>query len=140
MTAKHRDVDELLIPHLAAGKRHEEAARLVGVGVKTVYRRMQNPEFRARVEAERQALVEAIRGDLRRAGQQAVATLEALLVADDPKVRLGASKALLSLLLSQHPAPEPPAPPSEQGAVVEYVQRVIVTSETATSLDTPEQK
>jgi hypothetical protein len=128
MAAKHRDVDELLITHLAAGKTRDEAARLCGIDPKTVWRRMQNPEFRRRVEAAKQEIVESIRGELRRAGHQAVQTLESLLVADDPKVRLGASKALLHLLLDQHPAPEPPPQPDDEGAVIEYIQRVIVST------------
>lgn len=127
MPGGRRDIDVLLVAALAGGKTRAEAAKLCNCDEKTVWRRMQNPEFRARVQAEREALVESIRGELRRAGHQAVHTLEALLVADDPKVRLGASKALLSLLLDHHPAPDAPPPPADEGAVIEYVQRVIVS-------------
>jgi redox-sensitive bicupin YhaK (pirin superfamily) len=127
MPSRRRNIDAILIAHLAAGKTRDEAARLCGVDPKTVWRRMQNAAFRDCVQAEREAMVESIRGELRRAGHQAVQTLESLLVADDPKVRLGASKALLSLLLDHHPAPKP-IRPEEQGEVIEYVQKVIVSS------------
>ena len=127
MPPRRRHIDELAVEHLAAGHTIRETAQLCGCDESTIKRRLRDPEFRARVTAERQAVVEAIRGELRRAGHQAVATLEALLVSDDPKVRLGASKALLTLLLSQHPPPEPPPLPTEDGAVIQYVHRVIVT-------------
>jgi hypothetical protein len=72
-------------------------------------------------------LIESIRGELRRAGHQAVQTLESLLVSDDPKIRLGASKALLGFLLDQHPAPKP-IQPDDQVATIRYVQKVILSS------------
>jgi hypothetical protein len=128
MPSRKRNIDELAVEYLASGKTARETAALCGCDESTIKRRLRIPEFRSRVQAEREALVESIRGELRRAGHQAVQTLESLLVADDPKVRLGASKALLHLLLDQHPAPEPPPQPDEQGAVIEYVQRVIVST------------
>jgi hypothetical protein len=128
MPSRRRNIDELAVEHLASGKTIQETARLCGCDESTIKRRLRDPGFKARVQAAREVLVESIRGELRRAGHQAVQTLESLLVADDPKVRLGASKALLSLLLDHHPAPEPHPQPDEQGAVIEYVQRVIVNT------------
>jgi hypothetical protein len=125
MPPRRRRIDELAVEHLAAGRTVRETARLCGCDESTIKRRLRDPEFRGRVAAEREAIVESIRGELRRAGYQAVQTLEALLVADDPKIRLGASRTLLGLLLDHHPAPEP-ATPAEQGAVIEYVQKVIL--------------
>jgi hypothetical protein len=127
MPPRRRNIDDLAAGYLASGKTVRETAALCGCDESTIKRRLRDPDFRASVQAEREAMVESIRGELRRAGHQAVQTLESLLVSDDPKIRLGASKALLNLLLDHHPAPKP-IRPEEQGEVIEYVQKVIVSS------------
>lgn len=97
-----RDVDDLLIAHLAAGKTVCEAARLAGCSVATAHRRLNDPAFRLAVRRARQEIIEAIRGDLRKAASLAVATLESLLASDEPGIRLRAADALLSHFRALH--------------------------------------
>jgi hypothetical protein len=98
-----RNVDELLIGYLAAGKTLKEAAELVGCGERTVRRRWADPAFRQAVRQARREMVEAIRGDIRKAATLAVSTLEALLTSDEPSIRLRAAAALLSSFQTLHP-------------------------------------
>lgn len=98
-----RDIDELLIGYLAAGKTLKEAAELVGCGERTVRRRWADPDFRRAVQQARRDMIEAIRGELRKAATLAVATLEALLMSDEPSIRLRAAAALLSSFQTLHP-------------------------------------
>jgi predicted transcriptional regulator len=109
-----RNVDELLIAHLASGKTIRETARLVGCGEATVRRRLADPAFRQAVQQAKREMVEMIRGDLRKAAMLAVATLEALLTSDEPSIRLRAAEAILSHFRALHP--EAGAEPEEAQA------------------------
>ena len=128
MAPRRIEVDEQMIEYLAAGKRVHEVASILNVSKRTVVRRLNDAAFRAKVQAVRNEICEAIRADVRRSAALAVQTLESLLVADDPRIRLGAAKALLENFTRLHPPPSQAEPPPSEGDVVEYVQKIIVTS------------
>ena len=92
-----RDADQALVAALAAGATKQEAARLAGVGERTIYRRLEDPDFRRRVDQARSELVTQAVGRLADASAAAVTTLRALLGADSESVRLGACRAILDL-------------------------------------------
>ena len=91
--------DELLLGALAAGSPVEQAARAAGLSTRTAYRRLADPAFRARLARARDTLIETALGELVDSASEAVATLRALLQAEDERVRLGAAKATLEQLL-----------------------------------------
>lgn len=97
-----RNIDELLITYLAAGKTVRETARLVGCGEATVRRRLADPAFRRAVQQTRRGMIEAICGEIRRAAALAVSTLEALFTSDEPSIRLRAADAILHHLHALH--------------------------------------
>ena len=101
-----RNADDILVAALAAGKTKQEAARLVGVGERTVYRRLEDPRFRRRVNEARAELVSRAVGSLADASAAAVTTLRALLGANSGSVRLGACRAILDLGLKLREAEE----------------------------------
>ena len=92
-----RSADDVLVAALAAGSTKQEAARLAGVGERTVYRRLDDPQFRRRIEQARAELVGQTVGRLTDASTAAVATLRALLEAENESVRLGACRTILEL-------------------------------------------
>ncbi len=92
-----RDADEALVAAVAAGATKQEAAQLIGVGERTVYRRLDDPDFRRRVDQARAELVSRTVGKLADASTAAVTTLCALLEADSESIRLGAARAILEL-------------------------------------------
>src|SRR5215213_2822305 len=59
-----RDADQALVAALAAGATKQEAARLAGVGERTIYRRLEDPDFRRRVDQARGELVGRVVGRL----------------------------------------------------------------------------
>jgi transposase-like protein len=92
-----KNADPALIVALAGGCTVEDAARQVGVGETTIYRRLAEPEFRQQVdEARREMLTRAV-GKLADAGTEAATTLRLLLTAESETVRLGACRAILEL-------------------------------------------
>jgi hypothetical protein len=92
-----KNADPALIVALASGCMVEDAARQVGVGETTIYRRLAEPEFRRHVdEARREMLTRAV-GRLADAGTEAADTLRKLLIADSESVRLGAARSVLEL-------------------------------------------
>ena len=90
-----RDADQALIAALAAGATKQEAARLAGVGERTLYRRLEDPDFRSRVDRARVELIHRTVGRLADASAVAVTTLRSLLEADRESVRRGARRAIL---------------------------------------------
>lgn len=101
-----RDADQAIAAALAAGATKQEAARLVGVGERTVYRRLEDRQFRRRIDDARADLVNRVAGGLADASLAAVDTLRALLEADSESVRLGACRAILDLCLRHREADE----------------------------------
>ncbi len=91
--------DEALIRALACGATVENAARKAGMGERTAYRRLENPEFGARVNAARAEVVERITGLLTGGGLLSVKTLIDLQqdAATSPSVRRGAARDVLAM-------------------------------------------
>ncbi len=122
-----RNADAAIIAALAAGKTQEQAATMAGVAVRTVARRVTEPDFRHEVLAARAALIERATGRLAASTTQAADALVELLADESPSVRLSAARALLDyagkymetgdvterisrievLLAAQQPAPQP---------------------------------
>ena len=94
--SKRESQDQVLVVALAAGKTHEVAGELAGVSAKTVQRRLLDADFTARVTRGRAARHAQISGALLTSAEQAVTTLVDLLDDADPKVRLAASRELLT--------------------------------------------
>jgi len=92
-----RDANHALAAALAAGATKQQAAEMIGVGERTVYRRLEDVKFRHRIDLARAELVSQAVGRLTDASTAAVATLRALLEADSESVRLGACRAILDL-------------------------------------------
>ena len=98
--ARHskKDIDERLLMALACGAAVEVAAQTVAVSKRTVYRRLQDPVFRRRLQEVRSDMVQRTSGMLTAAGGAGVKTLLALMKESVPAaVRLGAARAVLEL-------------------------------------------
>jgi hypothetical protein len=88
---------KLLLP-LACGTTAEQAARQAGVNVRTVFRRLKNPEFRRQIQAMRADMVQRTSGTLTAAGGEAVKTMVELMRSPTPSaVRLAAARAIVEL-------------------------------------------
>ena len=94
-----KNADAALIAALATGATVRDAASDVGVGERTVYRRLDDPAFRRQVDDARAALIATAVARLGAASTKAVATLEGLLTADSEAVQLGAARAILDAAL-----------------------------------------
>jgi hypothetical protein len=89
---------EKLVLALACGATVEAAARQCGLGESTVYRRLKDPAFKARVQEARSEMVRRSAGMLTAAAGESVRTLLALQrETAPPAVRLGAARAVLEL-------------------------------------------
>lgn len=99
MAGKGRQqADEALALALACGATVEGAARKAGVGERTVYRRLADPQFQQRLRALRGDMVRRAADLLTAASAEAVRTLLALQEPATPaQVRLSAAKAILEL-------------------------------------------
>jgi hypothetical protein len=90
--------DTELVMALAYGASPEHAAHKAGLSRRTVYRRLADPAFRARVTDLRADLARRTAGMITAAGLQAVKTLTTLQEsATAEAVRLGAARAMLDL-------------------------------------------
>ena len=87
--------DEMLIASLAAGYSIVDSARRSGMGESTARRRLRSPMFRQRVAEARTEVLSQALGLLTDSATYAVAALRTLLVSHDPKVKLGAARAIL---------------------------------------------
>ncbi len=92
-----KNADPVLIAALAGGATNVDAARQAGIGEKTVYRRLEDRDFRRRVTEARSAMVARAVGTLADASSDAATTLRKLLDAESETVRLGACRAILEL-------------------------------------------
>lgn len=93
-----RRADDTLILALAGGATVEAAAANAGVGLTTVYRRLKDPAFRARLDAARADMVRQATAMLTAAATEAVNTLLDLQAKDSPPpTRLGAAKSVLEI-------------------------------------------
>jgi len=89
--------DSALVAALAGGSTVEGAAATAGVGVATVYRRLKEPEFRARVDDARSESIGRAVAVLTAASTAAVGRLMKLLTAESESVQLGAARNILEL-------------------------------------------
>ena len=90
--------EENLILALACGATVEAAARQCKLHERTVYRRLEDPAFQARVQEARGEMVKRSAGMLTAAAGASVQTLLALQRdSAPPAVRLGAARAVLEL-------------------------------------------
>src|SRR5262245_45187324 len=94
---RKKNEDALLLA-LACGATVEAAARQCDLTERTIYRRLKEPEFRAKLQDLRTDMVRRAAGMLTAAASQSVGTLLALQKASVPApVRLGPAKAVLEL-------------------------------------------
>lgn len=95
MAGKPRQ-DDVLVDLLAAGRSHADSARQSGVSERTVHRRLADPDFRQRVDARRQAMLESGSGRLAYLVSRSVDTLEQLTDPQQPaSIRLSAAKSVI---------------------------------------------
>jgi len=88
---------KLLLP-LTCGMTAEQAARQAAVSVRTVRRRLKNPEFRRQIQEARADMVRRTAATLTAAGGEAVKTLVELMRSPSPfAVRLGAARGILEI-------------------------------------------
>jgi hypothetical protein len=89
--------DEALVTLLAGGATRQQAARSAGVGERTVYRRLEDPDFRARIERARADMLARTSAMLTAAGAAAAGTLVRLLQAELDTVKLTAAVRIIEL-------------------------------------------
>jgi hypothetical protein len=99
MSRKRRKrAEEVLVTTLACGATVEGAARKAGLSVRTVYRRLAEPDFQERLRQERVDLARRAAGLLTAASLESVRTLVELQgAALPPAARLGAARAVIGL-------------------------------------------
>jgi hypothetical protein len=96
-TQRKKNEDPLLLA-LACGATVDAAARQCGLSDRTVYRRLQDPEFQKRLEGLRADMIQRSAGMLTAAAGEAVRTLLSLQKDATPAaVRLGAARAILEI-------------------------------------------
>ena len=86
-----------LVALLAGGRTVEAAASEVGISERTVYRRLEDPEFRLQLGQLRGHMLQLAAAQLADSSTEAAQTLRALLSASSETVRLGAARAILEL-------------------------------------------
>lgn len=95
--------DDRLLTALAGGCHIENAAVAAGISERTAYRRLADPDFRAKLDSARESLRESILAKLAEAGHDAIGTLWVLMQeSEDEGIRLKAAKALLDSLMNSH--------------------------------------
>lgn len=93
-----RNADTVLITALAGGASVAAAAEQAGVSERTVWRRLQDDDFRRRLDEARQQTLQTAVDYLGKASTAAAATLATLLGKEyPPTVRLGAARAILEV-------------------------------------------
>ena len=93
--AKSDRVQEQAILALLTRPSIPEAAEVCGIGEATLWRWMQEPEFRDRYRQARRQVLEGAIASLQQAAGEAATTLRTLLKAESESVRLGAARAIL---------------------------------------------
>jgi transposase len=98
MSRYNKQVETLLITVLAKGATVAQAARQVGVSERTVYRRRQQPEFQARVEALQNDVYQRVASLLSKAAEQGIHSLVRLQEKSTPaSVRRAAARDILEM-------------------------------------------
>ena len=101
MAGKSRqNQDHTIVEALARGEGQTATATLVGCSVSTVRRRLDDPEFRNRIERFRGEMLDSAAGKLGAIVEQAVTTLNGLMSKSmPPVVRLGAARSVCDFAL-----------------------------------------
>jgi hypothetical protein len=94
---KNSVTDEKLIAELAAGKSVQDAAAAAGVVERTVYRRLADGAFRARIMEARARAVASASASLLAGMKEATAVLKSLLAHNDPRIQQRAAVSLLEI-------------------------------------------
>jgi hypothetical protein len=94
-----KSANSVLVTALAAGAKIADAATRAGVSERTVFRRLQDPDFQAQVQAARAAMVSEAVGILSRSSADAALKMAQLLEAEREPVQLGAARSILDLML-----------------------------------------
>jgi len=89
--------DETLVTLLASGVTRQQAAQSAGVGERTVYRRLEDPAFRAKIEEARADMLARTSAMLTAAGAAAAGTLVRLLRAESDAIKLAAAVRIIEL-------------------------------------------
>ena len=89
--------DPALVAALAAGRTAQDAAREAGVSERTVYRRLDDPAFKRRVEEAKAEMLGRAVAMLTSASVEAVETLRGLLDSELDFARLAAARAILDV-------------------------------------------
>src|SRR5579885_2440084 len=119
---RKKNEDALLLA-LACGATVEAAARQCALSERTIYRRLREPDFRARLQAVRSDMVQRTSGMLTAAAGEAVRTLLALQKESAPAaVRLGAARAVLELGIKVREVAELEARMDELEAMVKRLE------------------
>jgi HEAT repeat protein len=93
-----KKADDSLLMALACGATVDSAARQCNLCVRTVYRRLDDPDFRFRLQELRADMFQRTAATLTAAGSEAVRTLlELLKSANPPATRLGAARSVLEM-------------------------------------------
>jgi hypothetical protein len=95
---KHKS-DPALISLLAAGNTVQETAKLVGVPERTIFRRLEDPDFIQKIDETRDAITTRSTAVLTAASTEAATVLSSLLKSENESIRLEAAKALLDTAL-----------------------------------------
>jgi hypothetical protein len=99
MPSGRKGCDDGLLLALAAGATPAAAAQQAHVSESTVRRRLRDPGFRHKVEERRSQMVSAAVGRLACMAVLAADTLHGLLASGSERVRLGAARSALALML-----------------------------------------
>jgi hypothetical protein len=95
---RRKKADTGLIVSLACGTSVETAAQKAGMSVRTVYRRLADPEFQAQVKEVRTDMLRRAAAMLTAAGMAAIKTFTTLQEsAQSESVRLGAARSIIEL-------------------------------------------
>jgi hypothetical protein len=95
---RKKKADEGLVLALACGATPEGAAQKSGLSLRTVYRRLAQPEFRQRVDQVRAEMVRRVAGLFTAAAMASIKTFTTLQEsACSEAVRLGAARAIIEL-------------------------------------------
>lgn len=92
---KRQNSDELLIVHLAARKTITETAKLTGISVRTIHRRLEDADFEQRILVRQDEMVNRTIDKLCDASTKAVRTAVKLLDDPNPSIRLRAVRTIL---------------------------------------------
>ncbi len=93
-----RKADDQLVLALACGATAETAARQAGVSTRTVYNRLSDPAFKARLRSVQADILNRTAGALTAAATESVRTLlELQKPGTPPATRLGAARAILEI-------------------------------------------